>query len=223
MGAVGSKASGTIGSTGRSPPSGDRSAGSDGGSVKWSFYAGQAVYGSPAVDSNGRIYIGSADGTLWALNPVQTNAVTYIVQRMTSISALFYIATLAFYIQGRLASALKPRGLFYAFSAGTALCALFSKENSFMLPVAILLVEWLFISPNIFMKILKRMKWYHWVGIFLIATAFFPLFEHRLMGILKGFNNRSFTLNERLLTEARVVVHYISLLILPWPGRMNFN
>jgi tetratricopeptide (TPR) repeat protein len=160
---------------------------------------------------------------LWALNPVQTNAVTYIVQRMTSISALFYIATLTFYIQGRLASALKPRRLFYAFSAGTALCALFSKENSFMLPVAILLVEWLFISPNIFMKILKRMKWYHWIGIFLIAAALFPLFEHRLMGILKGFDNRSFTLNERLLTEARVVVYYISLLILPWPGRMNFD
>ena len=50
--------------TGRAP-----FVGSDAGTVKWSFYAGQAVYGSPAVDANGRIYIGASDGKLWSLNP----------------------------------------------------------------------------------------------------------------------------------------------------------
>ena len=74
---------------------------------------------------------------LWALNPVQTNAVTYIVQRMTSLAALFYLATLAFYVQGRLAANRTHRGLFYVFSAGMAGCAFLSKENSYMLPVAI--------------------------------------------------------------------------------------
>ena len=49
---------------------------------------------------------------LWALNPVQTNAVTYIVQRMTSISAFFYIAALAFYVKGRLAATVKSRYCF---------------------------------------------------------------------------------------------------------------
>ncbi len=38
---------------------------------------------------------------LWALHPVQTNAVTYLVQRMASIQALFYIASISFYILGR--------------------------------------------------------------------------------------------------------------------------
>ncbi len=38
---------------------------------------------------------------LWALNPVQTNAVTYLVQRMASIQALFFITSVAFYVLGR--------------------------------------------------------------------------------------------------------------------------
>ena len=93
-----------------------------------------------------------------------------------------------------------------------------------MLPVAILLVEWLFISPRFFAKILRRMKWYHGVCIFLLAAALLPLMEHRWTGIINSYHNiRPFTLGERLLTEARVVVHYISLLILPLPGRMNFD
>jgi len=39
---------------------------------------------------------------LWALNPIQTQAVTYIVQRMASMAALFYLAGLWCYLTGRL-------------------------------------------------------------------------------------------------------------------------
>ena len=160
---------------------------------------------------------------LWALNPVQTNAVTYIVQRMTSLSALFYLATLAFYVQGRLAVTRTHRGLFYVFSAGMAGCAFLSKENSYMLPAAILLVEWMFISPGIVVKILRGMKWYHWLAIFILAVAVLPLAEPRWTSILNTGNVRPFTWDERLLTQSRVVVYYITLLLLPLPGRMNFD
>ena len=160
---------------------------------------------------------------LWALNPVQTNAVTYIVQRMTSISALFYLAALTFYIKGRLSVILKHSVLFYVFSAGMALCAFLSKENSYMLPAAILLVEWMFISPDILKNMLRRMKWYHWIAILILVALLLPLFEHRWTSILNTANVRPFTWGERLLTESRVVVYYISLLILPLPGRMNFD
>jgi len=39
---------------------------------------------------------------IFALHPIQTQAVTYIVQRMTSLSVLFYLASLLFYIKSRL-------------------------------------------------------------------------------------------------------------------------
>ena len=130
--------------------------------------------GSSALKGIPAAYFSFFVAAQWALNPVQTNAVTYIVQRMTSISALFYIAALTFYVKGRMAAAQKYRILFYMSSAGMAFCAFLSKENSFMLPAAIFLVEWMFISPMIVSRIFQRMKWYHWVGIFLLVLVFLP-------------------------------------------------
>lgn len=160
---------------------------------------------------------------LWALNPLQTNAVTYIVQRMTSISSLFYLAAITFYVKGRLAESTRNRILFYLCFAMMALGAFFSKENSFMLPAAVLLVEWVFITPDLFVKIWQRLKWYHWLGIILLVLLILPLIDYRLSRFLAGYNIRPFTVEERLLTESRVVLNYISLLLLPLPGRMNFD
>ncbi len=39
---------------------------------------------------------------LWASHPIQTQAVTYIVQRMASMAALFYVASIFFFARGRL-------------------------------------------------------------------------------------------------------------------------
>ena len=161
---------------------------------------------------------------LWALNPVQTNVVTYIVQRMTSISALFYLASIASYVSGRLANTMGRTLIYYLCSATMALGAFFSKENSFMLPFAILLVEWMFITPDLFHRVFQKLKWFHWVVIILLIALILPLGEHRWEGFLQSYNNiRPFTLAERLLTESRVVVHYLFLLFLPLPARMNFD
>ena len=40
-----------------------------GGSFKWSFAAGDKIYSSPALGLDGKIYFGSDDGKLYALNP----------------------------------------------------------------------------------------------------------------------------------------------------------
>jgi len=177
----------------------------------------KALQGIPAV------YFCLFVAALWALNPVQTNAVTYIVQRMTSISTLFYLASLTFYMKGRLAAVVKSRVSNYLLSAVMALCAFFSKENSYILPAAILLVEWVFISPDMIRKVLGKIKWYHWVVIILLAVILLPIMEKIWIDYQQGYKHRPFNLNERLLTEARIVVHYISLLAFPLPGRMNFD
>ena len=45
------------------------------------------------------IFIAMLAALLWSLNPVQTQAVTYIVQRMASMAALFYIVSIYFISQ----------------------------------------------------------------------------------------------------------------------------
>lgn len=74
---------------------------------------------------------------LFAVHPVQTQAVTYIVQRYTSMSAFFYFGALLCYVRFR-----KTARLGYAL----ALCALvlasyFCKQNALTLPVTLLVME----------------------------------------------------------------------------------
>ena len=160
---------------------------------------------------------------LWALNPVQTNAVTYVVQRMTSISTLFYLATLTLYIKGRLITSRRHKIIYYSSSLVSALGAFYSKENSYTLPAAVFLIEWIFISPDFIVKSLRRIKWHHWIWVILTVIVIMPLLEHKWAAYTVGFQGRPFSLSERLYTETRIVIHYISLLILPVPGRMNFD
>lgn len=39
------------------------------GNLKWKFLTGGKIYSSPAIDSNGVVYVGSEDGNLYAVNP----------------------------------------------------------------------------------------------------------------------------------------------------------
>jgi tetratricopeptide (TPR) repeat protein len=160
---------------------------------------------------------------LWALNPVQTNGVTYLVQRMTSMATLFYLSGLAFYTFARLTPSRRKKGLLFLCAAIAALLAFLSKENSYTLPVAVLMIEGFFLSPGKVTGYLKSVKKHHWLLIILLAALLLPLTENYLQKILNGYNIRYFTLSERLLTELRVVVFYMSLLILPLPGRLNLE
>ena len=82
---------------------------------------------------------------LWSLSPVQTNSVTYIVQRMTSMAALFYFLSFGCYLRGRfyhLAHGFSRKPVFYYLSSLICfLCAMMSKENTATLPVMFFLVE----------------------------------------------------------------------------------
>lgn len=79
---------------------------------------------------------------VFALHPLQTQAVTYVVQRLASLAALFYISGLAFYLLGRLKGL---RTLPGAVSCAAAFlcfaCGLFTKQNVATFPLAVLAME----------------------------------------------------------------------------------
>lgn len=167
---------------------------------------------------------------LWALNPVQTNAVTYIVQRMASIQALFFILSVAFYVLGRRiqrAEGKLVRALpsFLAASIA-ALMAFLSKENSLMLPVMILVTETWFFTPDLLSAVwnrLLRFRKIEWgLGVFtLIGLG--VLWVKAGPDLSAGYAIRHFTMMERLLTQTRIVVWYLSLLIWPVPSRLSIE
>ncbi len=165
---------------------------------------------------------------LWALHPVQTNAVTYIVQRMASLVALFTLLSVAFYILGRLASksSATPRWksvLCYFFSLLAMVMAMFSKENSAMIPVILLFTEFWFFSPNLFKSALLYSR-KHWMK----STIFFSLLclavgYYFYYNIINAYGGRHFSLLERVLTESRIVFWYISVILWPATGRLSLE
>jgi tetratricopeptide (TPR) repeat protein len=161
----------------------------------------------------------------WAINPVQTQAVTYIVQRMASLAGLFYVIALYFYSRGRAASGKSSRGFFLTLCAVSSLLAFGSKENTFVLPVSIFLYEIILIrkySIREWFKIHKRTC----ITILIACiglTAVYLYFRQggHIFSFLDGYQKRVFTLEQRLLTEPRVILFYLSLLFYPTPSRLS--
>jgi len=185
------------------------------------------LYQSPGLagkDAGNGFWIALLAAALWALNPVQTQAVTYIVQRMASLAAMFYIIGLYLYVKGRTGGPRRRRLVFFAACLVSFIFALGSKENAAAFPAALILVEAVFFRGLDRFKNKKRI----WgptaiatvllilVAVFLAAGAIEP-------SILKGYQNRSFTLSQRLMTQPRVVLFYLTLLFYPMPQRLSIE
>lgn len=87
---------------------------------------------------------------LFVTHPLQTQAVTYVVQRMTSLAAFLYLAAVVLYLRWRLAPAWgrAARAAAYAGVVVLALLAMKTKEIAFTLPFAIGLAEACFFRPG---------------------------------------------------------------------------
>ena len=78
---------------------------------------------------------------IFAIHPMSAFAVSYIVQRLASLTALFYIASLFFYLKLRLTNPLTKRiPKLFPFLI-FLLCALFTKQNAFTIFPIIILIE----------------------------------------------------------------------------------
>ncbi|MBW1713114.1 MAG: hypothetical protein JRJ59_08210, partial [Deltaproteobacteria bacterium] len=71
---------------------------------------------------------------LWLAHPLATQSVSYVIQRMNALAALFFLACLFFYAQARLAGPGRGKTIRFAVSGACGLLALGSKENAATLP-----------------------------------------------------------------------------------------
>ncbi len=83
-----------------------------------------------------------AAAALCVVHPLATQAVTYVVQRLTSLATLSYLAASVLFVAWRLAEGRRGRGWMYAGSLLAAFLAVRTKEIAFTLPLTLLMVEW---------------------------------------------------------------------------------
>jgi hypothetical protein len=160
---------------------------------------------------------------LWLVHPVQTQTVNYIVQRMTILAAMFYILAFLLYIKARLAEKKITTWLLLFGSFFAGFLGLGSKETVATLPFFIILFEFCFFQDTNrarFKNVLFGLT-----AVFLMACIliFFYLGTNPFQSLANSFNGRDFTIGQRLLTECRVVVFYVSQLFFPHPARLNLE
>ena len=81
---------------------------------------------------------------IWLVHSLHTQSVTYIVQRMNSLAAMFYILSLLLYVKARLSQTSVGRTLRFAGCILVGILALGSKQTAATLPLFIFLYEWYF-------------------------------------------------------------------------------
>ncbi|MCI5115003.1 MAG: tetratricopeptide repeat protein [Candidatus Electrothrix sp. AW1] len=158
----------------------------------------------------------------WALAPIQTQAVTYIVQRMASMAAMFGIAAIYAYLRGRNADNGKQKIFWFFLCLLLFFAALGSKENAFLLLPSLMLIEFAFFRHHITKK--QRISLIISVSFILIAAALFVRYGlGHSPSFLAGYDTRSFTFTERILTEPRILLMYLSQIFLPLADRLSFE
>jgi tetratricopeptide (TPR) repeat protein len=160
---------------------------------------------------------------IWLVHPLQTQSVAYLVQRMNSLAAMFYMLSMLFYVKFRLNEDNRRQWLLLAGCAINGLLAVGTKQNSATLPAFIILYEWYFFQG-------LSLKWgrRHFLVLgglllFLIIISLIYLDSDPVFRILSAYKHRDFTLLQRVLTQFRVVILYVGLLLWPQPSRLNLD
>jgi len=161
---------------------------------------------------------------LWAANPIQTQAVTYVVQRMASMAGMFYVMSMYFYLKGRTSRSHRHRVPWFFVAAISALLAMGSKENAFMLPAGIFLFDLFLVSEGpkeTGERDIKGISLIVVLGILLAATYY--LVSREDLSFLTSYQFKVFSLKERLLTEPRVILFYLGLIFYPMSTRLSIQ
>lgn len=124
---------------------------------------------------------------LFSLHPIQTEAVTYISGRSSSMMTMFVLICVLSYIKG---NEIGSRPLLYVVSPLSYLCAVATKEVAIFTPLVLLLYSYLYHKRE---KLIKT-QWVHWL-IFFLAIPIMLLIKRYTEIIYTGFDKMEFFKN----------------------------
>jgi len=162
---------------------------------------------------------------IWLLHPMMVGTVLYAVQRMAILSTLFMLLAILAYLHGRTllqAGQRRRRGTLWIFAGVPVITGLgaLCKENALLAPLICAAIELILYSrrrqprPN-------AARWFLLLGGLLPILGAAALLLIKPGIVLDGFDNRPFTLTERLLTQGRVLFDYLGQLLIPRGQQMS--
>lgn len=172
---------------------------------------------SPGHDPAFPRLIGFGAALLFVSHPLQTQAVTYLAQRVTVLATCFYLGALLCYAASRLSGTRTPAAALLGLSLLLAIAGVLSKENAVTVPLTILLFELTFFRGD-WRRRLLPLGWY------LLPLMAAPLLMLSRLGIATDLLGDVSRLTAEsgapprmhyLLTQFPVIVSYLRLFCLP--------
>ncbi len=151
---------------------------------------------------------------LFLSHPLQTQAVTYTIQRAASLATLFYVASLTFYLIG----AIHHNRTAYLTSLAAAVGSMFTKPITVTLPLAILFSDF-FLFPPIpndpyqkrFIKLIPFLA-----TVLITPLSLISFWGHGHVGrLVESATMKTTTPYYYFLTQMNVIVFYLRLVFLP--------
>ncbi len=165
-------------------------------------------------------WLAGAVAAVWAVHPLQTESVTYIVQRSEVLAALFGVLVL--HGLDRAASAPRPGG-WTAAAIAASVAAMASKPIAVAFPVVALLYDRAFLAGS-FGEAWRRRRLLH--GGLAVSIALVPAFLAAGPGDWtesSGGSGTGFRPAGYALTQIGVVAHYLRLVVWPHPLVLDYG
>jgi Flp pilus assembly protein TadD len=175
----------------------------------------RTLLSEPLRERFGRHSFGLAlvTAVIWMIHPLQTQSMTYVIQRCESIMGLFYLVS--FYCAVR-SYDWRRKGWWYAAAIAASAAGMLSKQVMVTAPLLILLHDSLFLSGSI--QNALRTRWALYLG---LASTWGVLIATTIASPLNptaGFAVHAITPLNYFVSEFGVVVHYLRLSL--WPDTL---
>jgi tetratricopeptide (TPR) repeat protein len=159
---------------------------------------------------------------LWAVHPVHTGSVTYVVQRAESLMGLFYLLTLYCAIRAGESLDTEPRTtsvrLWTAFAIVACALGMATKESMATAPLIVAAWDWVFGGERVWSR---RVPLYAGLAATWVILGVLVAGGHRAHSV--GFHFPGWPWWTYLLTQAEVVVHYLRLAVWPRPLVLDYD
>ncbi|MBI5206044.1 MAG: tetratricopeptide repeat protein [Nitrospirae bacterium] len=199
------------------------------------------------------IFIAFVVAMLFVSHPVQTQAVTYIVQRYASLATMFYLLSLVMYIKwrenreqqatsngqkvkskeqgaegkGQRVKRYAPNAMLYAISVVFAILAMWTKQISITLPVVLAMYEYMFFEGSTRKRGIYMLPFVVLgcvaIALIIMASGSFGSVAANDSLAIKLTDAQQLTRWEYLFTQFRVIVTYLRLLVFPINQNLDYD
>ena len=154
--------------------------------------------------------IALASTLVWVVHPLQTESVTYVVQRTESLMGLFFLLTLYCALRGW-GSAARTR--WHVAAAVACLIGVGCKEVTVAAPFVVLLFDWMFVHRGVREALGRSRVLYVGLAVCLVVLGVLVAVGGT---VASGTWGGQFTPVEYGWTQAQVILHYVRLAV--WPS-----